>query len=135
MDTAPSSRRLLLVGLFLVASCAGPASDPDQPTPESGSRNAIVQAELAANSDLSAFEVVRRLRPGWLRYRGQSVLTGPEREGLRIYLDGSFYGDADTLGQLQARNLEELRFLDSRQATLRFGTGHTVGAILVTTRH
>ena len=120
---------------LLVAACAGPgAGDPEAPAPESGSRNVIVQDDLAAYSDLSAFEIVRRLRPAWLRYRGQSVLSGPEREGLRVYLDGSFYGDADALGQLQARNLEEIRFLDSRQATLRFGTGHTVGAILVTTR-
>ena len=135
MATAPARKTHSILAILFLAACAGSgAGDPEVATPESGSRDVIVQDELAANSELSAFEVVRRLRPAWLRYRGQSVLSGPEREGLRVYLDGSFYGDADALGQLQARNLEEIRFLDSRQATLRFGTGHTVGAILITTR-
>lgn len=135
MVTAPARKALSLLALAIFAGCAGSgAGDTEAAPPQSGSRDVIVQEELAANSELSAFEVVRRLRPAWLRYRGQSVLSSPEREGLRVYLDGSFYGDADALGQLQARNLEEIRFLDSRQATLRFGTGHTVGAILVTTR-
>jgi hypothetical protein len=84
--------------------------------------------------DLSVFEAIRRLRPTWLRYRGQSVVTSPEREGLRVYLDGSFYGNADAVGQLRVSDVEEIRFLDAREATLRFGTGHTVGAILVSSR-
>jgi hypothetical protein len=52
---------------------------------------------------------------------------------MRIYVNGSFFGDADSLSSIQARNVREIRFLDARQATLRYGTDHTVGAIVVTT--
>lgn len=98
------------------------------------SSEAITRTELDGHDELTVSELIQRLRPRWLRYRGQAVLTSPEREGLRVYLDGSFYGDARALGQLKVVAVEEIRFLDSRRATMRFGTGHTVGAILVTTR-
>ncbi len=100
----------------------------------SSSRDLIVEADLEGLDNLSVYEAIRRLRPNWLRYRGQAVMVGPDRETLRVYLDGSYYGDADATGNLQVRNVLEIRFLDARQATLRFGTGHTVGAILVTSR-
>jgi hypothetical protein len=32
------------------------------------------------------------------------------------------------------RTVQEIRFLDSRMATLEFGTDHGLGAILVTTK-
>jgi hypothetical protein len=35
---------------------------------------------------------------------------------------------------LEANVIEEMRFLDKREATTRFGTDHAEGAILVTTR-
>lgn len=128
------SIRVLSWGLVafavVFASCASRAvSDPE----EGGSRNLITRAELSGSNDRNVFEAVRRLRPSWLRYRGQSVLTGPDREGLRVYLNGAFFGDAQALGSLQVTDVGEVRFLDAREATLRFGTGHTVGAIMVAT--
>jgi hypothetical protein len=83
--------------------------------------------------ELNAYQAIRRLKPTWLRYRGQAVLTGPDRESLRVYVNQSFFGDAESLSTLMVRNIREIRFLDARQATLRFGTDHTVGAIVVTT--
>lgn len=126
---------LVWSAVLVLTACAGrPATGNDVSPEPRVSHELITRAELAGHDDLSAFEVVRRLRPTWLRYRGQAVLSSPEREGLRVYLDGSFFGDAEALGRLRVRAIEEIRFLDSRQATMRFGTGHTVGAIMVTTR-
>ena len=128
-------RHSAVVLVAILAACASAQTNEDAtPRGSDAGREVITRAELGGHEDLSAFEVVRRLRPTWLRYRGQAILTSPEREGLRVYLDGSYFGDASTLGQLRVVAIEEIRFLDSRRATMRFGTGHSVGAIVVTTR-
>jgi hypothetical protein len=82
---------------------------------------------------LNIYEAIRRLRPAWLRPRGQAVLTGPDRESLRVYLDRQIFGDIESLTNLMVRDVREIRYLDARQATLRFGTDHTLGAIVVIT--
>jgi hypothetical protein len=93
----------------------------------------ITKAELEGMDELNVYEAIRRLRPTWLRYRGQATLTGPNRESLRIYMNRHYFGDAESLSDVLVRDVRELRFLDARQATLRFGTDHTVGAIIITT--
>lgn len=95
-------------------------------------RNLLTAAELEGMGELSVHDAIRRLRPAWLRYRGQAVLSGPDRESLRVYMNRSFFGDASSLSDVRVRDVSELRFLDARQATLRFGTDHTLGAILIT---
>lgn len=97
-------------------------------------RYLLTRADLEGLDELTAYQAIRRLKPTWLRYRGQSVLTGPDRESFRIYVDNNLFGDADALSQLMIGNIEEIRFLNAREATLRFGTDHTVGAILITSR-
>ena len=105
----------------------GPLSHPDD-------REVIHEEELLPHERLDAFQVVQRLKPRWLRPRGQQALTGSNREGVRVYLDGMLRGDVSALRRVPAHTVGEIRFLDSRQATLRFGTGHAEGAILVATR-
>ena len=61
------------------------------------------------------------------------MVVNPEREVLQVYIDGNRYGPAETLEQLRAENFFEIRFLDAREATLLFGTDHSVGAILLIT--
>ncbi len=122
---------LLPALLLAVAGCAtgGSAGDPEEASPD---RDVLTEADLEGIGELSVYEAVRRLKPNWFRPRGQSTLMG--EEGLRIYLDGSFYGDADSVRNIMVQNIQEIRFLDSRAATLRFGTGHTVGALLLTSK-
>lgn len=122
-----------LCALLVVSGCAtggGGSSDSES----SGGRFLLTEADLAEVEGLDAHDAIRRLRPNWLRYRGQAVLVGTDRESLRVYVNRNFFGDADSLKQLFVRDIQEIRYLDARQATLRFGTDHTVGAILVTTR-
>ncbi len=133
--TARRIRRGLGVIILALAACGGPPAAENDVSPKPRvSREVLTRSELDGHDELTVFQLVQRLRPSWLRYRGQAVLTSPEREGLRVYLDGSFYGDARAMGQLKVIAVQEIRFLDSRRATMRFGTGHTVGAILITTR-
>ncbi len=121
----------VLVGL---AGCGGTASDSGAGRESAGGdRNLITRADLEGMDDLNAYEAIRRLKPIWLRYRGQSSLTAAGRESLRVYLNRTAFGNAEALSTLMVRDIREMRFLDARQATLRFGTDHTAGAIVVIT--
>jgi hypothetical protein len=121
--------------LLITGSCA--TAGTGSGTSEEGqaqSRNVLVKADLEGMDHLSVYQALRRLKPQWIRNRGQAVITDPGRESLRVYMNGAPYGRAASLTQIQIRNVEEIQFLDSRRATLRFGTDHTLGAILIKTR-
>ena len=54
--------------------------------------------------------------------------------GPLVYLEGIRYGGCETLKNIEANTIAELRFLDSGEATTHFGSGHTSGIILVMLR-
>ena len=118
--------------ILILSGCA-PSGQSSAGQSGSQDRNLITKTDLEGMEELTAYEAIRRLKPNWLQYRGQAVLTGADRETLRVYVDRIFFGEAESLSTLTVRNIQEIRFLDPRQATLRFGTGHTVGAIVITT--
>lgn len=112
---------LAAFGLATVAAaCAsggggerGPRRDP----------NLLTAEELADYAGLSCMEVVRRLRPRWLQGRAgdPTVVRG-----------GSPIGPAgDYLDQIRVVDVESIRFLNAADATMRYGTGVTGGAIVV----
>lgn len=119
--------RLPLAGLFLaacVAGCASAGAGGDG-APRS-SRNVITVEELAPLQQLSALEVVQRLRPAWLRVRGGGL---PQ-----LIVDGTpMEGGTETLRTFRVGEIKELRYLDPGDATMRFGTGYPAGAIVVLT--
>jgi len=95
--------------------------------------NQLTAADLALRHSDSAFEAVRALRPNWLRERGRTSLTRTTATQVVIYLDGTRVGGPDYLRQLRASDIDTMHYLNSSDATNRFGTGHVGGAILVTT--
>lgn len=119
-----------LAGLALLAGCAS-RGDSTYASPD------LLTAEQLTNyQHLNAFDAIRQLRPQWLRSsRGQSSVraSSQEQRGLRVYVDGILFGGATDLRSLEVRAIHEARFLDSREATTRFGTNHAEGAIVVTT--
>ena len=54
--------------------------------------------------------------------------------GIKVYLDGFRYGSVESLATIPAMNVVEVRWLSAMDATTRFGTGNTAGAIAVTSR-
>ena len=51
-----------------------------------------------------------------------------------MYVDEVSYGSVSTLSNLNALQIKEIRFVSAQNATTRWGTGHTGGVILVTTK-
>jgi hypothetical protein len=51
-----------------------------------------------------------------------------------VYVDGVRRGDLQVLRQINAIDVKEVRHLSATEATQRFGTGNTMGAIVVTSK-
>lgn len=113
----------------LAAACASPGE------PRSGrSRNVIEHEELVEVPRGSLYEALRALRPRWLQARSSGTFRDTERETPRVYLDGQPFGRIGDLRSLMPGDVDEVRFLSASDATIRFGTNHLAGAIVVTTR-
>lgn len=97
--------------------------------------NVITAEELADVDYMNGLEALRRLRPNWLRVRGQGTFSRQASAGIRLYVDGRRRNDIFELERIQTSDIREMRFLTGREATTRYGTDHGDGAILIQTKH
>lgn len=102
----------------------------------SSNRDLITSEELRSYEGTydNLYRLIQARRSSWLRPRATASFSSSEPELPRVVLDGSPYGEVGALRSVSLSDAQEVRFLDSRDATTRFGTGYTGGAILVTTR-
>lgn len=84
-------------------------------------------------NDLTAMALVRRLRPGWLRARGQSSFSDPSASYPVVYVDEIRHGGLETLHSIPTSEVESMQYFSSADATTRWGTGHPSGVINVVT--
>jgi hypothetical protein len=130
----PYLARNAVVALLLVVLPACSSAPREQGSPEvavrRSERNLITADEIAASGAVTAWQAVERLRPHMLQIRGTSGLGS--RDQLAVYLDGQRAGDESTLTSIQAHEVSQIRFLSGSEATNRYGTGHSLGAIVVT---
>ncbi len=99
-----------------------------------GSANVIIMAEIATSGASDAMQAIRLLRPAMLRGRNGSLNENSGGVDIIVYIDGMRAGSPNTLTNVSALTIKEIRFLSASDATTRFGTGHPLGAILVTTK-
>lgn len=121
-------RMWLPMTLTLLLACGG------SQTQGTRDRTVITEREIEESALLDAFEVVRALRPEFLRTRGSSSFRATEPVEAQVYVDGVRIGDPASLRRLPRDVLREIRYIDAREATTRYGTGHGAGAILVATK-
>jgi hypothetical protein len=121
----------LLVSFLVLGGCATGAGTSSATT-QRGGGDVITSEELAkvAHSDLYA--AINQLRPTYLITRGASSFGGGAPEVVQVYVDGVRRGDIQALHQINAVDVKEVRHLSATEATQRFGTGNTMGAIVVT---
>lgn len=103
------------------------------PAPVRRNANVISMDEIAALAGRAetALEIVEQLRPQMLRPRGQN---SAQANALSTYVDGVRVGDVQGLRTVQANMIREIRYLSPTDATQRYGTGHSSGAIEVSTK-
>lgn len=121
-------RAFLLPLLLTVAACAtAPANGPRR------SPSVLTADEMAELPVITAYDAIQRMRPQWLSHRSSPTASNPRPDVPIVYMDGVRWGEAYDLRNVRVENIESMRYLNSRDATNRFGIGHTGGAILVTT--
>ena len=143
MSSFSNRQRTLRVGATLsliLLGCAPPSSTartaPQRPS------NEIAKAEIEAEGlrFATAYDIVRALRPNMLAQHGfargpqSRAATWESSTGIKVYLDGFRWGGVESLANIPASNVQEVRWLSAIDATIRFGTGNVAGAIAVTSR-
>jgi hypothetical protein len=134
-------RNALMCGFLLAMIACGGGGGASQPStaarPVRGPADLITEAEISASIYQNALEIVQNLRPSMLIPRG----IGSDASGMLaasipivIYQDDIRLGEIRSLINIPAGRIKEIRFVGARDATTRYGTGHSSGVILVTTK-
>lgn len=129
--------RSLVVSTALVAISLGCASTPSGSLAETRTSQILTQEEISSSGAFgNAFDVITRLRPNFLTSRGPTTLGNAQRTGMypNIYLDGIPYGDINTLRNIDASTIAEIRLYQAGEAQTKFGMGNNGGVLAITTR-
>jgi hypothetical protein len=148
----PSSTPIRLAGALIAcaaaAACAQPQpgeTGPQPATPERdviaavsrprSSSDVITGEEIRASMASNAFQVIQKLRPGWLVLRGDPDHPDPDGSSvIRVYYNGSPVGDVSVLRQYEVSQLISIRWIDGINARATYGGGHGRGVISITGR-
>jgi len=121
---------IVVLGLVLAWACS-PAQPQGRPTRD---RNVLTAAELERVPVETAYDAIQRLRPEFLRARGQVSLENRAASLPVVYLDDMWLGGPDALRTIRIGEVHEIRYYNAADATTRYGTGHASGVIAVVTR-
>ena len=119
------------LAVMLVACSHGVRESPE--LAPSHDADFLTAANFVGVKGATLYDAVQQLRPTWiLRSRPNPVL--PNQSNVMIYLDGARYGAGiDGLRLLALNAIATVRYYAPVEATARFGPGHLLGAIEVTT--
>ena len=128
-------RRRLALGAFVflvVAACA-----PVTSTATHGNlRNPSVlsQTEWTGANVSTAFEAIEQLRPQFFRSRGETSILLRAQTQTSVYLDNMRLGGLESLHDVPISSIQSIRYLSAGEATIRWGTNQTGGAIQLVSR-
>lgn len=120
---------LLVMALPLLGGCTTGAGGGTRGNPD-----LITWEQIEGASAANGYDLVRQLRPQWLRGRGSASLQSGEVLLPVVYIAEIRHGDVESLRAFDVDVLQELRFISATAATTRYGSGHAGGVIRVTLR-
>lgn len=136
-----------LTVLALAGTLASNATAQDKPKPKRQPDVISYEEIEAIKGEVgNAEDIIRRLRPKFLQVRpSQSLMGSASNAGgaaaasrttqavsIKVYVNNVRRGSTEVLRSLPAVSVTEIRYLNSSDATSRFGMDHEAGAILVT---
>ncbi|MDQ6827465.1 MAG: hypothetical protein M3081_01200 [Gemmatimonadota bacterium] len=94
----------------------------------------ITEEEIDAAQAPTAYDVVQKLRPSFMTARGKSsiYLNAPIQPN--VILDAMAYGPLSSLRGIPASSVHEIRYLNSSDAVIKYGSENGRGVIEVWTR-
>lgn len=128
-----SGRVFYLIAVAVTLACAS-ASAKSGPRRAS---NLITADEIAGTNTTNAFEAVQKLRPAFLHSRGTN-LSGSDSGLPEVYVGLVHYGDINSLRNIPALEILEIRFYNGPEAVTKFGMQNPTGingVIEVTLKH
>jgi len=96
--------------------------------------NIITAEEISTTSAQTLYDAVRNLRPQWMMRSRPTAMLQQNQGELLVYVDGTRFGNMETLRQINPGGVQSVRYYSPSSAEARFGPGHLLGAIEVTTR-
>lgn len=131
MGRCRCARFIVVCSVAATVACGGATTSAARPGGMRNDDSALLsEAEIARDGDRTVLETIQRLRPIYLSMARNRGSTG-ERV---VYVDGVRVGTLEVLRGIRSSRVREVRWLDAREATIRFGTGHSAGAILIATK-
>lgn len=109
---------LLVAGTTACASSGGSGARSN--------RNVLTHEDLIETGEPDLQQAIQRLRPDWLRPRGQTV-AGRQ---VMVFVDGTPRGDLSELRGLPIINVLEITFVNASEAGFRYGTIAGAGGVI-----
>jgi len=102
----------------------------------------LTREEILGVHANNLLRVISQVRPNWLRARAVGGGAPPpaviqpgtiilEQVEPVVYMDRTRYGGRASLGDIQALQVDSVRFIPGRTAAARWGASHREGAIMV----
>ncbi len=120
------SMRIVVAALVLGACASGGSGGPAVPR---HNPDVITAQEVADAHVQTAYDAVSQLRPGFLASQGGTTRSHP----VQVIVDEMPQGGVSVLRSINSSEILEIRRLSASEATQKWGTGYTGGAIAVKT--
>ena len=129
-------RTVLLSAALAVSACASSGSGS---TAARGSPDKLTRAEITQSNASTAYELITRLRPNWLRAaRVGSISGGATRtQNILVYLDSQRLEDLNALKTISAGGIQSAEWIDNARIPMVLRdapVGPVAGAILLKTQ-
>jgi len=121
---------LLLLAILLCACASGGRSSGRQPAAE---ESVILASEIESSQQPTLYDVVRALRPLWLRTQ-PTTMKMEQESGVTVYLDNQRAGGVEVLQQMRSSSAASLRFFSASEAQSRFGMNNMHGVIQIVSK-
>jgi len=121
-------RSAYLIALAVVLGCAS-GSNPSGAVKVPRTANYLTGEEIAAQNatEGTAYDAIARLRPNWLATKGVAT-QGPEYPV--VFVDGQEFGPPESLRNIHAFHVNDIRYYDITQAGARFGIKGGTGGVI-----
>jgi hypothetical protein len=122
-----------------VAGCARgtvESARPETPSNRAERDADVISAAALADPGVSSgdvLEAVRRLRPQFLMSRGSVSILRRSAGVVHASIDFGPLMSVDNLKRMRVAEVTEIRYLNGRDAALRFGTSASSGGVIVVT--
>lgn len=124
--------RTTLLTLLAVAALAAPSSLRAQDLKRDKDKITRAEIDASAQKDQDIYQVIRSLRPHFLRQaRGSRSMGGATNAMPALYVDGMHETDFNQLKAIPAAVVEEVRYLDPTRSESEYGTDAQGGAVVV----